>query len=134
MKRFLTIAVFMCLSIALTFSFVGVKNADADAILFPFIVKSGSVSTLVTVVQRGLHNGLIAPQLHYQYHYKNAVDGQTGACTPHSFDAPTSIDDIVTFDASGNINGGHAVFNDDNYGGQVFALPIPKSDRSHVVL
>jgi predicted cobalt transporter CbtA len=73
--------VFMTLALALTFAFVGVKDASADALLFPWITKSSTVSTLVSVVNTtNIDATAAADQLHYQYWYKQTTaNTQTGA-------------------------------------------------------
>jgi hypothetical protein len=105
--------------IALLLSFgVGVKDAKADVLMFPWIVKSAAVSTVVSVVNTagiaGTYEFQSIPfRLHYQYWYKNSTANlQTETCTNHSFKQFTSKDDIITFDAAGNLGNGRALFND----------------------
>lgn len=111
----------------LSFSVV-VKDAKADAILYPWIVKNkGTVSTLISVVNTaGDPSADFDYQLHYQYWAKEwtGPGSQLGLCEHLSFKRPTSKDDIVTFDAAGFINDGKPLFNDSTpYGGQSFSLP-----------
>ena len=106
-------------ALALAFSFgIAVKDAKADTILFPWITKSTAVSTLISVVNTagmsGTYEYLSIPfRLHYEYYYKaTTANLQTGTCVNHSFKQYTSKDDIITFDASGNINAGLPLFFD----------------------
>jgi hypothetical protein len=116
--------------IALLLSFgVGVKDAKADALLFPWITKSDSVSTLVSIVntcgiQGSFGGGIFPYRLHYEYHFKITTENnQTDPCEPQSDKIPTSKDDIITFDAACNISNGTALFNDASpYGGASFCM------------
>ena len=108
MRSKVLIAVLVAL--CMLFSFGTVKNAQADQILFPWIVKSTAVSTIISVVNTagsnlGWNYQGVDQILHYQYWYKNSTaNGQTEACTNQSFKRPTSKDDLVIFDAAANIN------------------------------
>lgn len=137
MKSKAFLAVVVALAMLISFG-VAVKDAKADAILFPWVVKSNSVSTLVSVVNTA---GTPMPGdydsvLHYQYWYKRTTaNGQAEICDPVSFKRPTSKDDIVTFDAAGNINGGKALFNDPSpYGGQSFKLNAEAPRRAFLIV
>lgn len=135
-KAFL--AVLVALAMLISFG-ATVKDAKADAILFPWIVKSSAVSTLVSVVNTaGISDfpGDYDARLHYQYWYKRSTaNGQTELCDPVSFKRPTSKDDIVTFDAAGNINDGKALFNDPSpYGGQSFRLNAEAPRRAFLIV
>ena len=134
------ISVLVSLALLLTFG-VAVKDAKADAIMFPWIVKSDTVSTLVSIVntcgQLGTYGGgLLNLITHYEYWYKETnANGQTEICIPHSDKIPTSKDDIITFDASCNINGGQALFNDPSpYGGASFCLNEPSPRRAFLLV
>ncbi|MGO9612979.1 MAG: hypothetical protein ACLPX5_08090 [Dissulfurispiraceae bacterium] len=91
-----------------------VDDAKADVIMFPWIVKSPTISTLISVVNTaepvGGAQSLGNAVLHYQYWGKDGSTGQTDICSETDFDRPTSKDDIVMFDAAGNINSGEALF------------------------
>jgi hypothetical protein len=99
-------------------------EANADAILFPWIVKSGAISTIVSVVNTAALDPLAAPftgveQLHWSYYYKHdgvgGIDNsQTASCAELNFKMTTSPMDVVTVDASGNINAGLPMFGDTN--------------------
>ncbi len=140
MRSKVFIAVLVALAMLLSFG-VAVKNAQADAILFPWIVKSNTVSTLVSVVNtagdRIFVSGLVMDyRLHYQYWYKETnANGQTEKCEPVSFKRPTSKDDIVSFDASCNINDGKALFNDPSpYGDVSFCLSAGPPRRAFLLV
>ena len=128
MKPKLILSVVVSLALLLTFG-VAVKDAKADAIMFPWIVKSDTVSTLISIIntcgQIGTYGGgLLNLELHYEYWYKEtSANEQTEICQPTSDKIPTSKDDIITFDAACNINGGQALFGDPSpYGGASFCL------------
>jgi len=105
-------------------------KAYADAILFPWILKSNTASTLISVVNTGglpyvgySENGLPL-LLHYDYRYKaSTANGDTEQCNEYDFNRPTSSNDIVSFDASGIMGDGKALFNDSGpYNDQGFLL------------
>ncbi|MGO9614743.1 MAG: hypothetical protein ACLPX5_17150, partial [Dissulfurispiraceae bacterium] len=101
-KPMIFIAALVALTVLLSFG-AAVKDAKADAILFPWIVKSPTISTLVSVVntaeQVGGNQALNNAVLHYQYWGKDGSTGQTDSCSEFDFNRPTSKDDIVMFDA-----------------------------------
>jgi hypothetical protein len=113
-----------------------VKNAKADGILFPFITKSDSVSTIISVV----NTAAVAPDtnqgLHYQYWYKKTTaNGQCEGCESYSFRRPTSKDDIVCFDASGNINDGMALYDEEaRYNDDGFDLNVEAPRRAFLIV
>lgn len=138
MKSKAFLAVLVALAMLISFG-LSVKEAKADAILFPWVVKSSAVSTLISVVNTAGVDGIDDPydlRLHYQYWYKRTTaNGQTEVCDPVSFKRPTSKDDIVTFDAAGNINGGKALFNDPSpYGGASFQLNVTAPRRAFLIV
>lgn len=110
----LIVAVFA--AVALLFSFgVAVEKASADSILFPWIIKSTTVTTMVSVVNTAETTSSCSgsPQLHYEYFFKNSTaNGKTESCGVSSFSRDTSTLDLVSFDASGLISAGGALFND----------------------
>ena len=114
MRSKVVIPVFLAL--AILFSFGVAEKASADSIMFPWLVKSGTVFSLVSVVNTSATDNTACPtpQLHYQYYFKNAASAtvNTDSCTPQSFFRQTSQEDIVSFDASGAVNLGAALFND----------------------
>lgn len=128
-------AIFAVIALLLSFG-VAVKDAKADAILFPWIVKGTGVSTLVSVV-----NTADTSSLHYIYYYKGASASLTATCEEHDFSRTTSQNDIVTFDAALNINGGKAIYSDgaassDNayYAGAIFGLQATGDNRAFLVV
>jgi hypothetical protein len=122
MRPKVLLSVIVCL--ALLFSFgVSVKDAKADAIMFPWVVKSATVSTIISVVNTSGAVGVFFPgvysvsgiplTLHYQYIYKGTTaNTATEPCLEVDFTRQTSLNDIVTFDAAGAIGGGKPLFND----------------------
>jgi len=127
------------LAIALTMllSFgVAVDQAKADSILFPWVVKSGAISTIVSVVNTaGMPLPLLnVPQLHLAYFYKDPNNNQTTTCQDYNFKVPTSEMDVVTFDASGNINGGLPMWGDPNNGVGSMALLAPGDRRAFLIV
>jgi len=136
-KDLIAVLVALCM----LFSFGTVKNAQADEILFPWIVKSTAVSTIISVVNTagsnlGWNYQGIDQILHYQYWYKNSTaNGQTEACTNQSFKRPTSKDDLVVFDAAANINDGKALFGDSTrYGDASFKLSADAPRRAFLIV
>jgi hypothetical protein len=103
--------------LALLFSFGMSEKASADTLLFPWIVKSGSVLTLLSVVNTADSSCSALPRLHYQYWFKDAssATANTDSCTAQSFQIMTSKNDLVSFDATGNISSGAALFNDNDF-------------------
>jgi hypothetical protein len=113
MRSKVLISVFVAL--AMLFSFGMAEKASADSIMFPWIVKSPTVLTLLSVVNTSdVSSTCNNPRLHYQYWFKDATSAtvNTDSCSPQSFLRRTSMNDIVSFDASGTISGGAALFND----------------------
>lgn len=140
MRPKIILSVLVGLALLLSFG-VAVKDAKADAIMFPWIVKSDTVSTLVSIVNTcgpiGTYGGgLLNLELHYEYWYKvTNANGQTEICQPHSDKLPTSKDDIITFDTSCNINNGEALFGDPSpYGGASFCLNEPSPRRAFLLV
>jgi len=127
--------IIICMLIALLVSSGSLSGkAFADAILFPWIVKSNTASTLISVVNTagtipGTYPNDVIPKLHYEYLYKSSINnGDTELCVDYDFLRPTSVNDLVSFDASGIMDGGKALFNDDPYGDQNFSL-LPTAPR-----
>ena len=136
-KVLISVLVALCM----LFSFGIVKNAQADQLLFPWILKSSAVSTIVSVVNTsgsnlGWNYQGIDQQLHYQYWYKiTTANGQTETCTNQSFKRSTSKDDLVVFDAAANINDGKPLFGDTaRYGDQSFKLSAEGPRRAFLIV
>ena len=92
-----------------------------DAVLFPWIVKSDDVTTVVSVVNTAqtqaealglpFHNN----RIHVEYwHKKTTANGQEEACIEANFEVTSSKDDMVTWDIAGHFNGGLPMFNDNS--------------------
>jgi hypothetical protein len=115
------LAILAGLALMLSFG-VTVKDAKADALLYPWIVKSTNVSTIISVVNTaGPTHALISdPELlHFQYWHKIATpypdrNNQLNICNEYDFKAYISKDDLVSFDSSGKINDGLPLWNDDD--------------------
>lgn len=103
-------------SVALLFTFgIPAKDARADAIMFPWVIKSNNVSTIISVV-----NTIALDSIHFQYWHKinyphtEDVNHQENWCEEFNFKATVSKDDLVSFDSSGKINNGLPLWNDDS--------------------
>lgn len=120
-KVFLAILV----GLALLMSFgMTAKDAQADALMFPWVTKSATVSTIISVVNLAAPDySTDNPQpelLHYQYWHKipspytSDVNHQRNICDEFDFKAYISKDDLVSFDSSGKINNGLPLWNDNS--------------------
>ncbi len=122
-KSFLLITI---LAAVLIFPFaINVDKAGADAIMFPWIVKSATVSTLVSVVNTAQGNPDFEERVHLQYWVKDpngahadtapdVVNDQENTCTEIDFKVLVSKDDLFTVDTSGKIGSGLPLFGDTN--------------------
>lgn len=113
MRSKVVIPVFLALAMLLSFGVA--EKASADSIMFPWLVKSNTVFSLVSVVNTSATSGdCETPRLHYQYYFKDAASAtvNTDSCAPQSFYRQTSQEDIVSFDASGAVSLGAALFDD----------------------
>jgi len=113
------------------------STAKADTILFPVIaVNQPNVTTIVSVLNR--HSWGTSTHLHYIYRYKQSlVDGEpniSGDCISYEFTRPTWEGDLVSFDASGSLNGGNALFGDTNNYGEGFAMPGSGPRRAYLLV
>lgn len=91
----------------------------AATIMFPYINSNpGNLSTIVNVINTANATSLGCTvlgetlQLHYRYMTKEVTASAIDACVERDFTRPSTLDDLVTFDAAGDINGGEAMFND----------------------
>jgi hypothetical protein len=134
--------------LTILFSFGMVKKASADALLFPWVTRSATVTTLISVVNTaesiseacGLpfdHPG----ELHWEYFYKtddtDVLNGQTDYCDEHNFFSKSSKDDMVTFDVAGVFNSGMALFNDVGSEPEFvpdFTLPVEDPRRAFLLV
>jgi hypothetical protein len=105
-----------------------VKDASADAILFPWVVRSADVTTVVSVVNTAetdaeasglpFHNN----RIHIEYWLKDSpANLQDETCHEYNYEATSSKDDMVTWDIAGHFNGGLPMFNDTS--NEVIAVP-----------
>ena len=110
--------------------------ARADTLLFPVLaVNQPNVTTIVSVINNASPS---STHLTYTYRYKDTfVSGLpniTGACSAASVTRSTYTRDLVSFDASGTLNSGNALFGDtDTYGGG-FALPGTGARRAYLLV
>gem|GEM_PF-2306535 len=130
MKKLLTVVAIFSL-ILLGF---GAGSSVAQPTLFSYgKSKPGLIATLINVINTddATSLGCLAAndpvQLHYDYFYKSVDAAPVDACTHFDFYRGTTLADIVTFDISGTVGGGLALFNDlTNYdvgAGSNFDLP-----------
>jgi hypothetical protein len=82
-------------AVSLGTSVVGMSAAQADEILFPYLVSSDTVTTILSVVNDDDFQG--SDLLHYRYYYNSG----SGACQEADYREKSSPNDIVTFDISG---------------------------------
>ncbi len=111
--------------------------AIADTLLFPVIaVNQPYVTTIVTVINEAETSK--AAYLRYTYRVKDSLVGGepniTGECSSVSFTRPTYFRDMVSFDASGIMNSGNALFGDtDSYSGG-FGLGLTGPKRAYLLV
>ena len=118
MKKKAVISVMVGMALLLSMG-VWVTNASADAILFPWVVRSADVTTVVSVVNTAetdaealglpFHNN----KIHIEYFHKlTTANDQEEKCREYNFEVTSSKDDMVTWDMAGHFNGGLPMFND----------------------
>jgi hypothetical protein len=61
---------FLIIALCLIFSSMTVGYAHADAIMFPWVIKTDTVSTIISVVNTAHGDLLYEERLHFQYWYK----------------------------------------------------------------
>jgi hypothetical protein len=85
----------------------GIGTAQADEILFPYVVTSSTVTTLVSTINNvtALSSGSAPTKLHYRYWYKNGANAENNAatCAEVNKSLPSSANDVVTIDVGGKI-------------------------------
>lgn len=146
MRSKVFISVFVALTMLLSIG-ATVKDAQADAIMFPWVVRSDSVTTLVSVVNTaqslteacGIVGPFVTPgDIHWEYFYKaTTANGQTEMCLEHDFSSTTSKDDMVSIDIAGVFNGGLALFNDVGSDPEFvldFTLPVDNPRRAFLLV
>jgi hypothetical protein len=92
-------------AVSLGTSVVGMNAAQADEILFPYVVASNTVTTIVStinILEDAFSLDSEVNQLHYRYYYKNgaAAESNATACNEVNERLPSSPNDIVTFDVA----------------------------------
>ncbi|MBK8750404.1 MAG: hypothetical protein IPL99_01605 [Candidatus Competibacteraceae bacterium] len=85
----------------------GIGTAQADEVLFPYIVTSSTVTTLVSTMNTvdARPTNAAPSKLHYRYWYKNGASAENNAapCSEVDRPLPSSANDIVTIDVSDQI-------------------------------
>jgi hypothetical protein len=122
--------------ICFVLTFGAFSTAKADTILFPVIaVNQPNVTTIVSVFNEP---GNASTHLHYIYRNKASLSGSlpnyTGTCGSQSFTRVTFDSDIVSFDASGVLNGGNALFNDPNTYNGAFGMSGTGAQRAYLLV
>ncbi|MEJ5300511.1 MAG: hypothetical protein WHS38_05930 [Thermodesulforhabdaceae bacterium] len=132
----------MVLALAVGFVLTASLSAQADSILFPWVVKDKDISTVISLVNT-YDPGSAKIRYHLIYEYKKTTaNGQTEKCEEVDFCAPTSFNDVVVFDAAGNFNGGSPLFGDTTVKGTKyttvqgtsFALPVDGPRRAFLIV
>jgi hypothetical protein len=127
MDRKVVIAVTLCIVLLLSLG-AWVKDASADAIMFPWVVRSADVTTVISVVNTAetdaealglpFHNN----RIHVEYWHKlTTANDQEEICTEYDYEVTSSKDDMVTWDMAGHFNGGLPMYNDTS--NEVIAVP-----------
>ena len=125
----------LCSTVIFLFCLGFIAPSGADTILFPVIaVNQPNVTTIVSV----FNGDTTITYLKYIYRYKDSLVGSsaniTGGCTTAEFVRNTKVNDLVSFDVSGTLNSGNALFNDsDSYGG-AFTLPGSGPRRAYLLV
>jgi len=122
----------MVLMLAVGFVLTASFSAQADSVLLPWIVKNRTVSTIVTLVNAADPGGNERVRFHLIYWYKASTQNLPNErCEEVDFCVPTSFNDILVFDAAGNINHGAPLFGDTSVNGTKYttvqgdALSLP---------
>jgi len=86
-------------AVGLGTSVVGMNVAQADELLFPNMVTSNAVTTILSVINND--DRVAVRTLHYRYYYKTDDVSKISMCEEVNYNQPTSPNDIVTFDIGG---------------------------------
>lgn len=98
------------LSLAVAAGFIGSAAQAADVALFPYVVNSATVTTIVSIVDQGTNtNGytpggaVLGPRLHWRLNYKGGANATNNAasCEEVNWFLPSSPNDIQTVDIGG---------------------------------
>jgi hypothetical protein len=123
--------------VCLMFVSVSIPAAEADTLLFPVIaVNQPAVTTIVSIINEAATAS--ASYLNYKYRVKDSLVGGvaniTGECSTVGFTRPTYYRDLLSFDASGIMNSGNALFGDtDPYGGG-FGIGLTGPRRAYLLV
>ena len=123
----------LAVAVAASLGVTMVGTAQADEILFPYVVASPTVTTLISTINVADVFGETVPnELHYRYYYKTPpATGNSNLvqCTETDRRLPSSANDVVTFDVSEHFGAGNlGILYEDlatstpNYGKNTFAL------------
>ena len=131
----------MVLMLAVGFVLTASFSAQADSVLLPWIVKNRTVSTIVTLVNTA-DPGAQKVRFHLMYWYKASPQNLPNErCEEVDFCVPTSFNDILVFDAAGNINHGATLFGDTavqgtkytTVQGDALSLPVDAPRRAFLI-
>ncbi|PIE82804.1 MAG: hypothetical protein CSA09_05175 [Candidatus Contendobacter odensis] len=88
-------------AVSLGTSVVGMSAAQADEILFPYIVHSDTVTTIMSVINDD--DDPRTDEIHYRYYYKSGSSAASNSarCQEVNYRNDTSPNDVVTFDIGG---------------------------------
>ena len=118
MRPKVILSVMVCAALLLSLG-AWVKDASADAILFPWVVRSADVTTVVSVVNTAETDAeasglpFHSNRIHIEYWLKDSTANlQDETCHEYNFEVTSSKDDMVTWDIAGHFNGGLPMFND----------------------
>lgn len=98
------------LSLAVAAGFIGSAAQAADIAMFPYVVNSATVTTLVSVVDQGVNTlGYTAggaaggSRLHWRLNYKSGANASNNlaVCEEVNYNLPSSQNDIQTVDLGG---------------------------------
>ena len=132
-KKIVLAAVISCV----VFIFGSLSSAIADTLLFPVIaVNQPNVTTIISIMNEADTSS--AAYLNYIYRVKDSIvenlPNITGECSAVKFTRPTYYHDLVSFDASGIMNNGNALFGDtDSYGGG-FGIGLTGPRRAYLLV
>jgi hypothetical protein len=106
-------------------------TAGADTILFPaFVSNPGVVSTIVSVTNQGPSSACLT----YSYIYKLATASSSSGCSRVEKTVNTYAGDLVSFDVSGTIGSGQAIFNDPDVYTNTFNIPTSSIVRGFLLV
>ena len=128
----------MVIGIVLLLSFgLGLKDANADALLFPWVIKSDEISTIISVVNTAETDfeassyPISFNEIYLQYFFKQTTaNDQTEICEEHDLRSTSSMFDLLTFDVSGHIDDGLPMFNESDQAND--PIPVPPRRGSPV--